>query len=92
MRVRVVPPVKAAFQHVLLKSSIYDQVLTRGKIGLKRLIDAGQLLPCSFCRGDFLFLDEKLKVGKCELRRKRLLQSDQMAPDIFGGELLPVWR
>ena len=73
MGVRFVPPVEAAVQHVLLKSPIYDQVLTRGKIGLKRVIDAGQLLPCSLCRCDFLLRDEKPKIGECKLRRKLLV-------------------
>src|ERR1700723_2053969 len=83
--VRFVRPVKAAVQHALLKSTVYDQVLTGGKVGLKRAIDAGQLLPCSLCRCDFLLLDEKPKIGKCELRRELLVQSDQMVPDVFRG-------
>ena len=89
MGVRFVPPVKSAVQHVFLKSPIYDQVFTRGKIWLKGLVDSGQLLPCSFRRCDFLLRDEKPKIGKCKLRRKRLLQSDQMVPDVFrGGDFL----
>ena len=83
MWVRLVPPVKSTVQQVLLESAVYDQVLTRGKIWLKRCVDVGQLLPGSFCCGDFLLGDEEPKIGKCELRRKLLLQSDQMVPDIF---------
>src|ERR1039458_8407507 len=85
MGIRFVPPVEAPVQHVLLKSPIYDQVLTRGEIGLKGGIDAGQLLPRSLCRCDFLLRDEEPKIGKCELCRKLLVQCDQMVPDNFRG-------
>src|ERR1035438_2734915 len=91
MGIRFVPPVEAAVQHVLLESHIYDQVLARGKIGLKGVIDGGQLLPCRLRCCDFLLRDEKPKIRKGKLRRKLLVQCGQMVPDIFrGGHFLFV--
>ena len=40
-------------------------------------------MPGGFRSRDFLLGDEKLKVGKCELGRKWLPQSDQTVPDVF---------
>src|SRR5258707_3578705 len=80
MGVRFVPPVKSTVQQVLLESSVYDQVLSRGQVWLKRPVNFGQLLPGSFRCGDLLLGDEKPKIGECELSRKRLLQPDQTVP------------
>ena len=85
MRAQLVPPVKATIKQVLLESPIYDQVIVGGKVWLKRCIDVGQLLPGNLCGQHFLLHNEKLKVGKCKLRRKRLMQSDQLIPDVLGG-------
>src|ERR1035437_1292815 len=85
MRVRFVPPVKSTVQQVLLEPSVYDQVFTRREIWLNLLVNLGQLLPASFRCGDFLLGEKEAKIRKCELRRKSLLQPDQMIPGTFCG-------
>src|SRR5216683_6970243 len=85
MGVRFVPPVKSTVQQVLLESPVYDQVLSRGEIRLKGSVNFGQLLPGSFRCGDLLLVDEKPKIGECELSRKPLLQPDQTVPSVFCG-------
>ena len=64
MYVRLVPPVKSTIQQILFESTVYDQVLTRGKVRLKRSVNVGQLFPRG-CRGfDFLLGDQEPKVRK----------------------------
>src|ERR1039457_1166262 len=85
MWVRFVPPVKSAVQQVFLEPSIDDQVFTGTQIRLNLFVDLGQLLPRSLRCADLLLGDQEPKIGKCKLRRKGLLQPDQVIPSVFCG-------